>query len=155
MVDLAGSNDRRKPSLSPRKGNNHSSSASAAFRQSDGDDLLRPESASLLSQQGRRPPTFDGVSVVVVSLLCSDYLNVNLVKVGNAELGEYAPGPARCKAQSSGFKIEEYFKDIFSPSTDTSSAKKGPKLKELFALKIFSQPQGQKIHILQFIKCTV
>ena len=66
MVDLAGSNDRRKPSLSPRKGNNHSSSASAAFRQSDGDDLLRPESASLLSQQGRRPPTFDGVSVVAV-----------------------------------------------------------------------------------------
>ena len=70
MRYVDGSNDRRSPSLSPRKGNNHPSSSAAAFRQSDR-DLLRPESASLLPQGGSssgsralRPPTFDGVEVV-------------------------------------------------------------------------------------------
>lgn len=64
MVDESGSNDRMTPS--PRKGDNRpsaSASASAAFRQNEGD---RPESASLLPQSARRPPTFDGVSVVAV-----------------------------------------------------------------------------------------
>jgi hypothetical protein len=72
VIDVdGGSSDRRSPSLSPRKGGgNHASSSSASFRPSDRNDrdrdrdldLLRPESASLLPS--RRPPTFDGVSVV-------------------------------------------------------------------------------------------
>ena len=74
MIDATGSNDRRSPSLSPRKGN-HRHPSSSAFRQNSDRDLLRPESASLLPQGGsggvggsstRRPPTFDGISVVAV-----------------------------------------------------------------------------------------
>lgn len=71
MQDVAGSSDRRSPSLSPRKGNNHASAFRQSDRQSDR-DLLRPESASLLPQgnsgssRALRPPTFDGVEVAVV-----------------------------------------------------------------------------------------
>ena len=58
------SQGRRSPSLSPRKGNQSSS----AFRDRPESASLLPESASQSSSAPRRPPTFDGVSVVAVPL---------------------------------------------------------------------------------------